>query len=126
MIYKRWRSSGKTIVGIGGEKKEYTHYCPISDFQEIAKTILNLNSRNGSFTKLEILNDLHGHKLARGTTFNKNTHSYKVWLVFDILEKEGFISRAQKRRNRSIVYNLASPPVNLQTFLNGISTKKKS
>lgn len=89
--YYKWEIAGSTLRAYGGKVKQYRHNIPVSDFFQIVRKILYVCEKEGMVSKLDILNGMHNAKLSGNRIFNKETHDYKIKIVFDILTSEGFL-----------------------------------
>jgi len=91
-IYLEWKITKESIVASGPNKK-FVHYFPKEDFFTIMKKFLLIIKKEGIISRFDVLNEMHNIKLSENRIFNKETHIYKIKIVFDILIKEGYIER---------------------------------
>ena len=70
--YHRWEIADNTVRAYGGKEKEYRHNIPFNDFSIIVKKIENMCTKEGTVSRLDILNSMHNAKLLGGRVFKKN------------------------------------------------------
>ncbi len=89
--YYKWEIVGNTLRAYGGKVKQYRHNIPVSDFFQVVRKILHVCKKDGMVSKLDILNGMHNAKLSGNRIFNKETHDYKIKIIFDILTSENVL-----------------------------------
>lgn len=105
--YKSWEVKGESIRAYGGERRRYTHYCPLADFKKIVTAMTRIIQKNGRVSSIDIYGHLKGVKMKSGRPFSRTTQEYKVKVAFDILIMEGLLARElskkvlTKKRGRS-------------------------
>lgn len=128
--YYKWEIADETLMAYGGKAKRYRHSFPVSDFFQIVEKILHIYDKEGTVSKLDILNEMHNAKLAGGRIFNKKSHDYKIKIVFDILLIKKFIRQEgikkyypNKRGRTPYAYVLNVPKEEIEKWLSYLKEK---